>query len=64
MVPSMKDNGKETRLMELESFGMLMETFTREIGLMTKHMEGEHMCTLMEQNIQENGQMIYNMVTE
>lgn len=44
MVLNMKESGETTKQMEKESFGMLMEMFMKENGLMIKLMGRVNMC--------------------
>jgi len=45
---------------EKVNFGMLMETFTKDNGMMIKQMEKVFIIIQMEQNIKDNGTMIFN----
>lgn len=51
----MKAGGRMTKLMEEEDSFMQMEIFTKEIGLMIKHMALVHTHIPMEQLTEVNG---------
>ena len=50
--------------MDLELCNILMVIDMREIGWEVKNMDREHMFTLMEPSIRENGRMIIRMDKE
>ena len=64
MVLVTKANGKTIRLTDLESYIMLMETFTKGSGEMTKQMAKGLICMQTERSIKETGGMINNTVWE
>jgi hypothetical protein len=64
MEQGMRDSGYTTRHRVEESFGMLMETLTKESGMMIRPTVLVFTLTPMEQNTKVTGKMIYNMVME
>ena len=64
MVPVMKVNGKMIRLTDLESYIMLMATFTKESGEMTKQTVKELICMQTGRSIKETGKMTNSTVWE
>jgi len=57
-----KETGDSIKHVVKESFGMLMETFLKVNGLMTKLMDMEFTSIKMELDTKENGKMIFNTV--
>jgi GH15 family glucan-1,4-alpha-glucosidase len=64
MEPDMKESGVIIKQTVKESFGMLMEIFTKENGRMIKQMDLVFTLTKMEQDMKVIGLTIYNMVLE
>jgi len=60
----MKESGVIIKQTVKESFGMLMEIFTKENGRMIKQMDLAFTLTKMEQDMKVIGLTIYNMVLE
>ena len=60
----MKESGVIIKQTVKESFGMLMEIFTKENGRMIKQMDLVFTLTKMEQDMKVIGLTIYNMVLE
>lgn len=63
MVPGMSVSGTQTKQTEMANFGMLMEMFTKEPGLMTKLMDSERTHIRMVRNMKETGWTISRMET-
>lgn len=61
---AMKVCGKIPKLVEKESFGILMEIFLKENGLMIKQMASEFILIQMVQVTQDFGKMTYRMEKE
>ena len=64
MGQNMKDNGNSIKLMDKENFGIPMEIFMKDTGLMIKQMVMEYITIKMGKNIQGIGKMIYKMEKE
>ena len=57
-VPDTKVNGNRTKLVDKESFGTQMATFTMDNGNMTRQMDMAHTSTLTGLNTKDTGKTI------
>lgn len=64
MEQSTKVSGAIIRLMAKANFGMLMETFMKEIGKTIKQTVMEFTCMLTVQGMRDTGKMIFKMDME
>lgn len=64
MVQDMKVNGRTTKLMAKELFGMFMEISMWETGLMIKHKDLGYILTLMVLVTLVSGRMTFSMAME
>jgi len=56
--------GEIIKLMEMESFGILMEIYFKGNGSTIKQMDGVYIYMQMVQNMKEIGKMMYRMDME